>query len=112
MFMAIYHTKKNPMDDSNTIQTFTKLLGQAIVDIKYIETKFHYGLSGDWTTVTTDSFVLHSPEWQVTFASGQKWFLTNPRDLTIEQAKSSITVNKSTIAKVGDKIHTVPNSID
>jgi hypothetical protein len=62
--------------------------------------------------VTTDSFVLHSPEWQVTFASGQKWFLTNPQDLTIEQAKSNITVNKSTIAKIGDKIHTVPNSFD
>jgi hypothetical protein len=99
------------MDDSNTIQTFTKLLGQTIVDIKYIETKFHYGLSGDWTTVNTDLFVLHSPEWEINLSNGQKWFLTNPQgDLTTEAAKSNITVSSSTIAKTDDKKHTAPNS--
>jgi hypothetical protein len=99
------------MDDRNTIQRFTELLGQTIVDIRYIETKFHYGLSGDWTTVNTDLFVLHSPEWQINFANGQKWFLTNPQvNLPIEPAKSNITVSRSTIAKTDDKMHAVPKS--
>ena len=99
------------MNDRNTIQTFAKLLGQTIVDIKYIETKFHYNLSGDWTTVNTDLFVLHSPEWEINLSNGQKWFMTNPQgDLTIDAAKSNITVNSSSIAKTDDKIHTAPNS--
>jgi hypothetical protein len=99
------------MDDNNTIQIFTKLLGQSIVDIKYVATKFHYHLGGDWTNVNTDLFVLHSPEWEINLSNGQKWFLTNPQgDLTIEPAKSNITVNSSSIAKTDDKIHTAPNS--
>ena len=99
------------MDDSKTIETFSKLLGQTVVVIKYIETKFHYGLSGDWTNVNTDLFVLHSPEWEINLSNGQKWFLTNPQDdFSIEAAKSNITVSMSTIAKADDKKHIAPNS--
>ncbi|MFA9213586.1 MAG: hypothetical protein ACEQSR_07030 [Candidatus Methylacidiphilales bacterium] len=99
------------MDERNTIQIFSKLLGQTIVDIKYIETKFHYDLSGDWTNVNTELFVLHSPEWEIGLASGEQWFLTNPQgNLTVEAVKSNITVSTSTIAKVDDVKHSVPNS--
>ena len=99
------------MDDKTTIQCFQKLLGQSIVDIKYIETNFHYDLHGDWTNVNTDLFVLHSPEWAVSFSNGQKWFLTNPQeDLKSEPRKPNININFSTIAKAEDKIHIVPRS--
>jgi hypothetical protein len=98
------------MGDSDTIETFTQLLGQTIVDIKYIETRFHYDLSGDWTTVNPDSFVLHSPEWELNLSNGQKWFLTNPQgNLTDETAKSNITLSTSTIANTNDKKFTVPD---
>jgi len=100
------------MDDNKTIQTFEKLLGQRIVDINYIETKFHYGASGDWTTINTDTIVLHSPEWEINFASGQKWFLTNTHTDATEKepAKSIITVNSFSIAKIEDKIHKAPRT--
>jgi hypothetical protein len=99
------------MDDNTTIQWFQNLLGQSIIDIKYIETKFHYDFHGNWTNVDTDLFVLHSPEWEINLSNGQKFFLTNPQgDLRVEPSKSNITVNSSTIAKPYDKIHKVPNS--
>lgn len=99
------------VNDKNTILTFSKLLGQIIVDIKYIETKFHYNLNGDWTTVNPDMFVLHSPEWEISLSNGQKWFLTNPQgDLTLEAAQSNITVSSSTIANTDDRIFKAPNT--
>ncbi|OFY84316.1 MAG: hypothetical protein A3F72_14955 [Bacteroidetes bacterium RIFCSPLOWO2_12_FULL_35_15] len=100
------------MDDNKTIQTFEKLLGQSIVNIKYIETKFHYSLSGNWTNVDPDLFVLHSPEWEITFSNGQKWFLTNPQPPydPAKQPIKSIVVNSSSIANSDDKIHIAPRT--
>ena len=99
------------MDENTVIQSFTNLLGQTIVDIKYIETKFHYDLSGNWTTVDTDLFVLQSPEWEINLSNGQKWFLTNPQsDFMTELVKSNITFNSSSIAKTDDKTYSAPNS--
>jgi hypothetical protein len=99
------------MDDKTTIHWFENLLGQNIIDIKYIETKFHYDFHGNWTNVDTDSFVLHSPEWEINLSNGQKFFLTNPQeDLTTGISKTNITVSSSTIAKSDDKIHKAPNS--
>ena len=100
------------MDDKKTIQTFEKFLGQSIIDINYIETKFHYGASGDWTKADPDLFVLHSPEWKMNFSNGEKWFLTNTHSGSTanKPARSIITVNSSSIAKHSDKTHKAPRS--
>lgn len=102
------------MNDDETIQAFKKLLGQTIVDIRYIETKFYYDLHGDWTAVNSNSFVLHSPEWEIILSNGQKWFFINNHSSATEteSSKSNITITSYSIAKTDDKIHNVPNTFD
>lgn len=97
------------MKDRNTIYSFEKFLGKSISEIKYIETKFHYDLSGDWTNVNTDDFVLHSPEWEITFSNGQKWYVTNPFNNSDGFSNPNMLKLESySIAKPEDKIHKVP----
>ncbi|WP_028981036.1 hypothetical protein [Sporocytophaga myxococcoides] len=97
------------MKDRNTIHSFEKFLGKSISDIKYIETKFHYDISGNWTNVNTDDFVLHSPEWEITFSNGEKWFVTNPFDNSDRLAiPNMLKLESFSIAKPDDKIHKVP----
>jgi len=58
------------MTDNALIEKLNSILGQRIVDVSYIQTKFQYPhptgfVQGDWTHVNPDLFVLHAPEWQL-----------------------------------------------
>ncbi|MFY7735075.1 MAG: hypothetical protein ACOVSR_16480 [Bacteroidia bacterium] len=98
------------MNDSQLMETFTNLLGQTIVDIKYLETKFYYNFSGDWSNVNTDLLVLHSPEWELYLSNGQKWYLVNTHAiLNSEPIKSGIEIGKTSFSSMNEVPNTVPN---
>ena len=102
------------MTDNELIEKLKSLVGQSIVDVSYIQTKFHYThpdgfAQGDWTNVSPDLFVLHSPEWQIKFSGGQTLFFS-AKQLTDENFASKFSIADTTKATKDDNILDIPNA--
>ncbi|MGV6861338.1 MAG: hypothetical protein ACWA41_06175 [Putridiphycobacter sp.] len=65
------------MADINQIELLNGLIGLKIEQIKYVPTKFHYNLSGDWSDVSPETFLLHSPTWIWQFTNGTEYSIIN-----------------------------------
>ena len=102
------------MTDNQLIEKLKSLVGQSIVEVSYIQTKFHYPnpdgfAQGDWTNISPDLFVLHSPEWQVKLSSGQALFFS-AKQLTDENFASKFSITNTTKATQDDNILNIPNA--
>jgi hypothetical protein len=102
------------MTDNELIEKLKSLLGQSIVDVSYIQTKFHYPhpdgfAQADWTSVSPDLFVLHSPEWQLKLSGGQTLFFS-AKQLTVENFASKFLIADTTKATQDDSILNIPNA--
>jgi hypothetical protein len=99
------------MRESVLIDTLYALIGKSITEVYYVKTKFYHDyLSGDWSNVNPDLFVLHSPEWEFKLSDGSSWYLTNPQEDTVNAPmKSNLTINQTTIRTSADEVLPVPD---
>lgn len=101
------------MTDSELIEKLTSIVGQSIVDVSYIQTKFHFKLDGyaqgDWTNINPDLFVLHSPEWQIKLSNGKTLFITGEQ-LSEENLASKFSIKDSTKMIMDDTVLNIPKA--
>lgn len=102
------------MTDSELIEKLKSLIGQSIVEIHYIQTKFHYPhpkgfAQGDWTNVNPDLFVLHSPEWQLKLSNGQNVCFSAVQ-IREDNFASKIIIDNSTKKADNDTTLVIPNT--
>jgi len=102
------------MTDNELIEKLKSIVGQSIVDVSYIQTKFHYpnpnGLpQGDWTNVSPDLFLLHSPEWQIKFSDGQTLFVSG-QQLTDENYASRFSFSDTTKTTEHNTVLIIPKA--
>ena len=102
------------MTDNELIEKLKSIVGQSIVNVSYIQTKFHYQnpgsfAQGDWTNVSSDLFVLHSPEWQIKLSGGFSLFVTGEQ-LTDENLASKFSFSCTTKATQDDKVLNIPKA--
>lgn len=103
------------MTDNEIIEKLKSLVGQSILDVSYIQTKFHYPhlegfAQGDWTNVSPDLFVLHSPEWQLKLSGGQTLYVS-AKQLTDETFSSKFTLADTTKAAQEDTVLNTPKAL-
>ena len=102
------------MTDKELIENLKSIVGQSIVDVSYIQTKFHYPnpdgfAQGDWTNISTDLFIPHSPEWQIQLSSGQILFISG-QQLTDENFASKFCLSDMSKAKSDDTVLNIPKA--
>ena len=101
------------MTDNELIEKLKSIVGQSIVDVSYIQTKFHFNLDGyaqgDWTNVSPDLFVLHSPEWQIKLSGGQTLSFSGEQ-LTEENFASKFSIADTTKTKQDDTVLNIPKA--
>jgi len=95
------------MTNQELIEKLKSIVGQSIIDIRYIQSQFYYKAphtsQGDWTNVNPDLFVLHSPEWQFRLSSGQVLFFT-AKQLSNDNFFAKVVIGTETIEGPGDHV--------
>jgi hypothetical protein len=101
------------MTDDELINKLNSIVGQSIVGVSYLQTKFHYAIDGfaqgDWTNVNPDLFVLHSPEWQIKLSGGQTLFVAG-QQLTDENFASKFSISDKTKSTHDDTALNIPKA--
>ncbi|MEQ1554139.1 MAG: hypothetical protein ABL929_08175 [Ferruginibacter sp.] len=102
------------MTDNELIKKLNSIVGQSIVDVSYLQTKFYYPhpdgfAQGDWTNVSPDLFVLHSPEWQIKLSGGQTLFISG-HQLTDENFASKFSITEKTKTTQDDTALNIPRA--
>ena len=98
------------MKNDKLLAILESIIGQSIINIKYIKSTFQYsGLHGDWTNIAPDLFVLHSPEWHIELSNGQHLYLT-VQESNNNHLDSSVLIETTSVASDKDSILTVPQA--